>query len=56
MQKLIMKYPVHFPEDREVSNEFKQFIIDLLNKDWGLRLGSESYEEEICQHALFGSL
>lgn len=53
MVQLILKYPVYFPEERPISPELEQLILDLLGKDWGQRLGSERFETEILEHAFF---
>ena len=55
MEMFIKYYPVMFPEDaeEEPSESWKQLILQLLIKDPLQRLGSDSYEQEILDHAYF---
>jgi hypothetical protein len=35
MSRLILSYPVCFPDERKINSDLEQLIIDLLQKDWG---------------------
>jgi len=57
MEALIKKYPITFPEvsteTPAVSDDFKELVTELLSKDPNQRIGSDSCEIEILNHAFF---
>ena len=55
IEKFIKYYPVHFPDEKKVSEDFRDLIMNLLIKNPIQRLGSDFYEGEILDHPYFNS-
>jgi serine/threonine protein kinase len=60
MYELIKKKPVYFPDPQrhkiKMSEECKDFISKLLDKDPAKRLGSKNGVDEILSHPFFASI
>ena len=56
MFKMIKESEVRFSEKIKTSDEFKDFIVKVLNKNPGKRLGSKGDIDEILSHPWFKGL